>query len=210
MHEFERKTVERNKIKSSRGNKNKKIKNNNETISSIGNISNKEIDDNKISKKIKKKNLFNKDSEYEKDNKNKNSNSINETEKDIISNINNANKEEIKNKINPEKNEKEDISETFDKFEKPLEESPLNMSNNTERKIRKKNINEIQLKMKRNSVPNLLKGKKSYHNNLNQNNENRRRGGKNRGRGGRGRGGRGRGKGGQFRFNENDFPEFEK
>ena len=54
--------------------KNKKIKNNNETISSIGNISNKEIDDNKISKKIKKKNLFNKDSEYEKDNKNKKDN----------------------------------------------------------------------------------------------------------------------------------------
>ena len=130
--------------------------------------SNKEKDNNKSSQMLNTNINNDIDNEI---NENKNSNSINETEKDIISNINNANKEEIKNKINPEKNEKEDISETFDKFEKPLEESPLNMSNNTERKIRKKNINEIQLKMKRNSVPNLLKGKKSYHNNLNQNNE---------------------------------------
>ena len=107
-------------------------------------------------------------------NENKTSSSKNDSNNEINTNTininDNINREEINKNKNPGKNEKEEVSEALDKFDQPLEESPLNLSYNTsERKNKKNKLSLSDYKRKRNSVSYLFKGKKLNNTNVNIN-----------------------------------------
>ena len=114
----------------------------------------------------------------------------------------------LKSKELPKEEEKEveriKDGKPLTKTEKKKEETlgTTGLGKKKEKKKKEKKVNQEEVDLNFQIGENLEVGEGD--------NENRRRGGKNRGRGGRGKGGRGRGKGGQFRYNENDFPEFEK